>query len=84
MRRINWPCVSSIFPRFLLRKDICLARQGYMRALCCACNFVRRATVTARPVVVNIASLAFVVTRWKGSDASFLVQVGKIGTNIIP
>ena len=40
--------------------------------------------MTARPVVVNIASLAFVVTRWKGSDASFLVQVGKIGTNIIP
>ena len=38
--------------------------------------------VAVHPVAVYVASLAIVETWWtgKGSDASFLVQVGKVRT----
>ena len=41
-------------------------------------NLVVTPTMAVHPVAVNAASLAIVVTRWKGSDPSFLVQVDKV------
>ena len=46
-------------------------------------TFARRPTVTVHPVAVNVTLLAIVVTLWKASDASFLVQVSKIRANEI-
>ena len=39
--------------------------------------------MTVHPVAVNVTLLAIVVTLWRASDASFLVQVSKIRANEI-
>ena len=40
--------------------------------------FVCGPTVSVHPVPVDIAPLAIVATRWKGSDASSIVQLSKV------
>ena len=45
------------------------------------CALVRGTAVLVHPVPVYVAPLAIVVTRWKGGDASSLVQLSKVFTN---
>ena len=66
------------FFELLLRKDINSTQIGEIGAWYFAfnpCWYRRTATVAAHLVAVNVAAVAIVETRRKGSDASFLVQV---------
>ena len=65
--------IGLLFLRFLLCKDIYSAQQEDVGAWYLACN-------SSWYSAVNVASLVIVVTRRKGSDASFLVQAGKVST----
>ena len=74
MCRMNWP-------QFWLTRRAAALNKGTQERSVDYGALVREPTMQIHPVPVNIPTLAIVVTRGKGGDASSLVQLSKVCAN---